>query len=507
MSTRWQQNLTHQDEWLKGERPKLWWTGKPPIFGLCPGIDVNNQAYALPILDLRYSNPKHILDYFDNSWMLTELLFSSLQGEEAFFRPPYHGLRHPLIFYYGHPAVFYINKLILARILDKPINREFEHLFAVGVDEMSWDDLSKNEMIWPKVDEVLDYRRKVYETILDLLNSHFLFQNSQNSQDSQNYQNTPITSTDPRYALIMAIEHERIHLETSSVLIRELPVHLLKKPKAWPANFNKFSEKLNSEKSKPKMIPAPGGEIVLGKPEHWPCFGWDNEYGKKRVSVKPFLASQHLITNEDFQQFVMDLGYSQDEYWTGEGTRWRTFRQAQWPTFWVKDSECKFKLRQCFEVIDMPWKAPVIVNYFEAKAYCAWLSKKSGLHCRLLTEAEHHALRPATILNKQSIIDENANLNLRFGSEIPVDTLPPNEKGFYDVFGNVWQWTEDFFEPLPGFKAHNYYLDFSQPYFGNTHRIILGGSFISSGDMAVSFVRNDFRPHFFQHAGFRIVLH
>lgn len=30
------------------------------------------------------------------------MLFSGLQGEEAFYRPPYHGLRHPFIFYYAH---------------------------------------------------------------------------------------------------------------------------------------------------------------------------------------------------------------------------------------------------------------------------------------------------------------------------------------------------------------------------------------------------------------------
>lgn len=108
-----------------------------------------------------------VLDYFDNSWMITEVLFSALQGahrrrrqhgrrqglsgvvplvlvlleacsgcqlhclvgwlasrcpaaalnilrpplasspagEECFYRPPYHNLRHPFIFYYGHVAV------------------------------------------------------------------------------------------------------------------------------------------------------------------------------------------------------------------------------------------------------------------------------------------------------------------------------------------------------------------------------------------------------------------
>lgn len=56
-------------------------------------------------------------DYFDNSWILTESLFAGLQGEEAFMRPPAHGLRHPLIFYYGHVAALYVNKFRAAGIV------------------------------------------------------------------------------------------------------------------------------------------------------------------------------------------------------------------------------------------------------------------------------------------------------------------------------------------------------------------------------------------------------
>ena len=56
-------------------------------------------------------------DYFDNTWTLTESLFASLQGEGAFMTLPPHGLRHPLIFYYGHSAVLYVNKLRAAGII------------------------------------------------------------------------------------------------------------------------------------------------------------------------------------------------------------------------------------------------------------------------------------------------------------------------------------------------------------------------------------------------------
>ncbi|XP_059839506.1 uncharacterized protein LOC132401495 [Hypanus sabinus] len=81
---------------------------------------------------------------------------------------------------------------------------------------------------------------------------------------------------------------------------------------------------------------------------------------------------------------------------------------------------------------------------------------------------------------------------------------PPNEAGFHDVFGNVWEWTEDHFNGLPGFETTYLYDDFSTPCFDGKHTIILGGSWISTGDEASRFARFAFRRHFFQHLGFRL---
>ncbi len=87
----------------------------------------------------------------------------------------------------------------------------------------------------------------------------------------------------------------------------------------------------------------------------------------------------------------------------------------------------------------------------------------------------------------------------------PVDALSPNSKGFYDVFGNAWEWTLDKFCALPGFEVHPLYEDFSTPCFDGLHNVIQGGSFISTGDQASRFARYHFRPHFHQHASFRVV--
>ena len=79
-----------------------------------------------------------------------------------------------------------------------------------------------------------------------------------------------------------------------------------------------------------------------------------------------------------------------------------------------------------------------------------------------------------------------------------------NSKGFHDVFGNVWEWTEDHFNGLPGFKTTYLYDDFSTPCFDGRHNIIMGGSWMSTGAEASRFARFMFRRHFLQHCGFRI---
>ena len=78
-------------------------------------------------------------------------------------------------------------------------------------------------------------------------------------------------------------------------------------------------------------------------------------------------------------------------------------------------------------------------------------------------------------------------------------------QGFYDVFGNAWEWTEDYFSALPGFTVHPYYEDFSTPCFDGLHNVIQGSSYISTGNECSVYSRFHFRPHFYQHASFRYV--
>ncbi len=115
------------DDELVGPRGDWWWTGKPPA--QCPGFDKQAGVLrSLPLPNTRNFTRQSVLDYFDNVWTMTEILFASLQTTDAFIRQPYHQLRHPMMFYYGHPAVLYINKFRVAGLLEDGINQYFEQV-------------------------------------------------------------------------------------------------------------------------------------------------------------------------------------------------------------------------------------------------------------------------------------------------------------------------------------------------------------------------------------------
>src|SRR5512133_372825 len=101
-----------------------------------------------------------ILEYFHATYDIDERLYDTLRYDDTFYLRA-DRLRHPLIFYFGHTATFFINKLTIARVIDNRINPGYESMFAVGVDEMSWDDLDERHYDWPTRQQVKAYRDKV----------------------------------------------------------------------------------------------------------------------------------------------------------------------------------------------------------------------------------------------------------------------------------------------------------------------------------------------------------
>ncbi len=424
-----------------------------------------------------------ILEYFHKTYDIDERLYDTLR-HDATFHLRADRLRHPLIFYFGHTATFFINKLTIARVIDQRINPNYESMFAVGVDEMSWDDLDERHYDWPTRQAVKEYRDKAREVVDKLIRTMPL--------------QLPITWEDPFWAIMMGIEHERIHLETSSVLIRQLPIDQVRQLPLWEICREAGEPPAN------QLLPVTGGRVTLGKPLDHPLYGWDNEYGRHEAEVTGFRAGQYLVSNREFLGFVEAGCYRQRQWWTVEGWNWREFRQAGHPLFWISDGGA-WKLRTMASIIDLPWNWPVEVNYLEAKAFCNWMSAQSGLPIRLPTEDEWNRLRDVCAIPDQPYwAKAPGNINLEhWCSSCPVDRFKNGD--FYDVLGNVWQWTETPIYPFHGFQTHPWYDDFSTPTFDTKHNLIKGGSWISTGNEATRDSRYAFRRHFFQHAGFRYV--
>lgn len=423
-----------------------------------------------------------ILEYFHRTFDIDERLYETLKEDSTFYLRA-DRLRHPLIFYLGHTATFFINKLTIARVIDTRINPRFEAMFAVGVDEMSWDDLDATHYDWPTRQEVKEYREKVRELVDSVIRRLPL--------------KLPITWEDPFWAIMMGIEHERIHLETSSVLIRQLPIDQVVRHPFWDICREAGEPPVN------RLVTVPGGRVHLGKSKDHPLYGWDNEYGSHETEVTGFKASSHLVSNREFLEFVDAGGYQEQKWWTEEGWNWRNFRKAEHPLFWIKGNV--WKLRTMVEEIDLPWNWPVEANHLEAKAFCNWKAGQTGLPIRLPSEDEWNRLRDISNIPDQPWWEQApGNINLEhWSSSCPVDRFRFGD--FHDVIGNVWQWTETPIYPFHGFDVHPWYDDFSTPTFDTRHNLIKGGSWISTGNEATRDSRYAFRRHFFQHAGFRYV--
>ena len=417
---------------------------------------------------------EEIRRYFHATCDRYESLFEILANEEAYYVKPI-SLRHPLIFYYGHTATFFVNKLVLAGLIDRRINPKFESMFAIGVDEMSWDDLCDANYDWPKVEEVGHYRKEMRSLVDNLISGLPL--------------SLPIGWESPWWPILMGIEHERIHLETSSVLMRQHDLGYVKPHQDWKPCRKSGIAPGND------LVDIPEGRVSLGKKDR--TYGWDNEYGRHHADVQAFRAGRYLVSNREFLGFVKAGGYAEEKFWEEEGLAWKNYSKAAHPPFWV-DRRGEWKLRLLAEEIQMPWDWPVEVNYHEAKAYCNWKGTETGLPVRLPTEDEwyrlHEVSRP---------IEANLNLD-HYASSCPVNEFRQGE--CYDIVGNVWQWTETPIYPFEGFRVHPLYDDFTTPTYDGRHNLIKGGSWISTGNEALPSARYAFRRHFFQHAGFRYVV-
>jgi iron(II)-dependent oxidoreductase len=251
-------------------------------------------------------------------------------------------------------------------------------------------------------------------------------------------------------------------------------------------------------------VEIPGGPYMLGGTPDLP-FVFDNEKWAHPVDIRPFRIAQAPVTNGEFVQFVDDRGYERRDLWSDAGWAWRERVNAKHPVYWQPGIGGASLHRRYDKFLPLEEHLPVIhVNWYEAEAYCRWA------HRRLPTEAEWEmAASAGPTADGQAVhtqkrlfpwgdvppAPERANLDLGVGGCIPVNLLPAGDSAFgcRQMIGNVWEWTVNDFDPFPGF-AIDPYKEYSEPWFGGTHKVLRGGAFVTRSRLIRNSYRNFYTP-------------
>src|SRR5262249_54009657 len=131
-----------------------------------------------------------------------------------------------------------------------------------------------------------------------------------------------------------------------------------------------------------EILPAPFDwiDIPAGKVTLVENHDEDSYIGKKgegRIfDVPAFSIAKYPVTNSQFAKFIEAKGYEQQQWWTDEG--WKAKERDNWtePRFWQNEK---------YNKSDHP---VVAISWFEAVAFCLWLSKMSNENIMLPTEQQ-----------------------------------------------------------------------------------------------------------------------
>ena len=125
----------------------------------------------------------------------------------------------------------------------------------------------------------------------------------------------------------------------------------------------------------PEVVEVPAGPFSMGSKSADPHVESD-ELPQHTLTLPTYWIGKTEVTNAQFRPFVEGDGYTNRAYWTEAGWAWRQ----------------QIKLTQPYSWNDPMWNGPtypvVGVTWFEAVAYCRWLSAQIGVTVRLPSEAE-----------------------------------------------------------------------------------------------------------------------
>jgi formylglycine-generating enzyme len=224
------------------------------------------------------------------------------------------------------------------------------------------------------------------------------------------------------------------------------------------------------------MLEIPGGTFVMGSDNFYP-----EERPSHRVTVDGFRMDEHPVTNEEFARFVDTTAYITRAERAPEPDDYPEID----PALLVPGSLVFRRPHRPVDLGDfrawwsyMPgasWRHPegagshlerrehhpvVHVAYEDAAAYARWAGKDLPTEAEWEFAARGGLERAVYVWGDEFTPDgrwrantwqgrfpwENTRLDGYEGTS-PVEAFPPNGYGLFDMAGNVWEWTGDFFTP------------------------------------------------------------
>jgi sulfatase modifying factor 1 len=294
----------------------------------------------------------------------------------------------------------------------------------------------------------------------------------------------------------------------------------------------------NNTKSPVGMVWIDGGEFTLGSKD--PNAG--AEFPAVTASVESFWMDETEVTNAQFEVFVKATHYvtiaERDVSWdelknqlppntpkpdeallvpgslvfTPPSQSVNLNDYSQWWS-WVPGADWRHPQGPASNIIGKENYPVVQIAYEDAEAYAKWAGK------RLPTEAEWEYAAQAGNNNDKFAWGNELNPSGKYMANFfqgefpykntkndgferlaPIKSFPANKYGLYDVIGNAWEWTSDFYRPdtyvtykKAGMSCHNPKgpgdsYDPTDPY--ATKRVIKGGSFLCSEQYCSSYRPN-----------------
>jgi formylglycine-generating enzyme required for sulfatase activity len=246
----------------------------------------------------------------------------------------------------------------------------------------------------------------------------------------------------------------------------------------------------------PRFVLVPGGYFLMGERQ--------NPGQPHAVWVPSFHLATFEVTNGEFRRFLADArGFDDRSNWTQAGWQWKKTGLSQ-PTARLRPGDAQYPR---FGRDELP---VVLVTWYEANAYCRWLTRRLGRGrwlFRMPTEAEwEKAARGPDAFDYglgQDLSEPQAPLyNWRknpgadvtlVGYEETRRSFAPNRWGVYHASGNAREWTQSVFRH---YTAANPYRDDDRNLDAAAGmRVTRGGSWYSASAVRLQLAyREEFQP-------------